>query len=50
MILKELDPSEYEKVKVYDGDLNPMTFNHVKTSKAFDISKVEIEDDLSWLG
>ena len=48
-IIKELDPSEFEEVKVYDGDLNPMTFNLVKSSKAFDKNKIDIDDDLSWL-
>jgi septal ring factor EnvC (AmiA/AmiB activator) len=49
VILKELDASEFEKVQVYDGDLNPMTFNHVKRSKAFDTKLLEVEEDLSWL-
>lgn len=49
VLFKELDPSEFEKVKVYDGELNPMTFNHVKATKAFDTSKIEIDEDMSWL-
>jgi hypothetical protein len=38
-------------VQVYDGDLTSMTFNHVRSSKAFK-NKIEITDetDLSWLG
>lgn len=38
-------------IQVYDGDLTSMTFNHVKSSKAFK-NKIDIvdESDLSWLG
>jgi len=49
VIVKELDPSDFEKIQVYDGDLNPMTFGHVKKSKAFASTNFEVEDDLSWL-
>lgn len=36
LIIRELDRDEFEEVKVYDGDINQMTFAHVKNSKAFD--------------
>lgn len=44
-----MDPSDFEEVKVYDGELNSMTFNHIKTSKAFNSFKLNVDDDLSWL-
>lgn len=31
--------TETTKASAYDGELNPMTFNHVKSSKAFDVKK-----------
>jgi hypothetical protein len=48
-LLKEIDPSDYENVQVYDGDLTTMTFSHVKNSQIFETkkgNKFEVEEDL----
>lgn len=46
LILRDLDREDFEEIKAYDGDINQMTFAHVKNSKAFDIKDlVEIEDE-----
>ena len=50
VLLKEIDPLDFEEVKAYDGNLNPMTFNLVKKSKAFETDTYFLEDeDMSWL-
>jgi len=49
VIINELDPADYQEISVHDGELNKMTFNHIKTSKAFAIVEPESYDDLEWL-
>ena len=49
VILRELDAHDFEGVKVYDGEINAMTFAHVKNSKAFDtrdLFNIEEEDTM----
>lgn len=46
--------SEEGSIHAYDGELNAMTFNHVKGSKAFekrnhDFIEVFDEDDMNWM-
>ena len=46
LILKDLDREDFEEIKAYDGDINQMTFTHVKNSKAFDVKDIfDIEDE-----
>ncbi|CDW82960.1 UNKNOWN [Stylonychia lemnae] len=56
VILRGLEESKIamnfdNSIQAYDGELTSMTFNHVKSSKAFK-NKIDIvdESDLSWLG
>eukprot|EP00347_Sterkiella_histriomuscorum_P000379 403376088 len=58
VLLRDLDDAQLvdttgfstiNQINAYDGELNSMTFNCVKNSKAFQ-QKLEIEEDLSWLG
>ncbi len=54
-LMKDIEPFECEEIKAFDGELNPLAFNHVKTSKAFSVNKYnsiledDDEDNLSWL-
>ena len=34
--LKGIDTNDIEEVKAYDGEINPMTFSHIKNSDVFD--------------
>ena len=52
LIMKEFSENDddIQTVQVYDGELNALNFNHVKNSKVFDASKIDIstvftEDD-----
>lgn len=47
--LKGIDTNEIEEVKAYDGEINAMTFNHIKKSGVFEKKKhqIEVEDNLS---
>lgn len=48
-IIKNIEPEEYEDVKGYDGNLNSLTFNLVKSSKAFDNNRFDYEEiDTNW--
>lgn len=60
IILRDLEDAELidsvgfcqiNQIHAYDGELNTMTFNCVKNSKAFQ-QKIQVtdENDLSWLG
>jgi hypothetical protein len=44
-IVKDIDRSEFEEIKAFDGELNSMAFNHVKSSKAFAYSAIEEMDE-----
>mmetsp|Transcript_13768 Transcript_13768/g.13464 ORF Transcript_13768/g.13464 Transcript_13768/m.13464 type:complete len:135 (+) Transcript_13768:208-612(+) len=46
-LLKEIDARDYEEVKDYDGEINGMTFNLIKSSKAFDKQIIDDDDNLS---
>jgi hypothetical protein len=53
-LLRDIEPFECEEIKAFDGELNPLAFNHVKTSKAFSVNKYSTileddEEDMSWL-
>ncbi len=45
MLMKEFsEEDELDRVQVYDAEINALNFNHVKNSKVFDASKIEISD------
>ena len=47
-IIEEIDPNDYEVVNVYNGELNKMNFNLVKSSRAFTIEEPNYwDEDLS---
>ena len=41
-LIKELDEEDYENVQVYEGDLNSLTFSHVKGNDIFDTRKNKV--------
>ena len=41
-LIKELDEEDYENVQVYEGDLNSLTFSHVKGNDIFDTKNNKI--------
>lgn len=46
MILRDLETEDFEEVEAYDGEINQMTFAHVKNSKAFDTKDLfDIEEE-----